>query len=38
MSEGLGSEFMSYLGINGAKKWTPWLATTRVVMVEAITR
>ena len=38
MSEGLGGKFISSLGINSAKKWTPLLATTRVVMVEVITR
>ena len=28
---------MSSLGITGARKWMPLFATTRVVMVEAIT-
>ena len=37
MSEGLGGKFISSLGINGAKKWMPLLAATRVVMVEMIT-
>ena len=34
---GLFGKLMSSLGINGARKWTPQLAATRVVMVEAIT-
>ena len=38
MSVGLFGKLMSSLGIKGARKWTPQLATTRVVMVEAITR
>ena len=37
MSEGLGGEFMSSLGINGTRKWMPLLAATRVVMVDMIT-
>ena len=35
---GLAREFMNSLGINGARKWMPLFAATRVVMVEAITR
>ena len=38
MSEGLFGELMNSLGINGTRKWTPQLATTRVVMVEVITQ
>ena len=37
-SVGLASEFMSFVGMNSIRKWTPLLAATRVVLVDAITR
>ena len=38
MSVGLFSKLMSSLGMTSARKWTPQLTATRVVMMEVITQ